>query len=114
MSTRPLRASGAPILYRAVAQCPPILWGSTANKSTASESERVLFEFIPENRDRLFFVYMPQAMPGSTRAPFASERFRGKSANGPWGDSVEELDWSAGEILAALKRLDLDERTLAT
>jgi arylsulfatase A-like enzyme len=51
-------------------------------------------------------------MPGSTRAPFASQRFRGKSANGPWGDSVEELDWSTGEILAALNRLDLDEETL--
>ena len=33
-------------------------------------------------------------------------------ANGPWGDSVEELDWSTGEILDALKRLDLDEKTL--
>jgi arylsulfatase A-like enzyme len=71
-----------------------------------------VIEFITENRHRPLFVYMPQAMPGSTAAPFASERFRGKSANGPWGDSVEELDWSTGEVLAALKRLDLDERTL--
>jgi len=51
-------------------------------------------------------------MPGSTAAPFASESFRGKSANGPYGDSVEELDWSTGEILAALKRLNLDKQTL--
>jgi arylsulfatase A-like enzyme len=51
-------------------------------------------------------------MPGSTRAPFASDAFRGKSKNGPWGDSVEELDWSAGEIMAAVKRLGLDENTL--
>ena len=71
-----------------------------------------VIEFISENRERPFFVYMPQAMPGSTRAPFASEAFRGKSANGPWGDSVEELDWSTGEILAALERLDLDDNTL--
>ncbi|MCL4206579.1 MAG: sulfatase [Pirellulaceae bacterium] len=81
------------------------------NLLTQRYTERVI-EFITENRDRPFFVYMPQAMPGSTAAPFASERFRGKSANGPWGDSVEELDWSTGEILAALKRLDLDQRTL--
>ena len=68
--------------------------------------------FIEANRERPFFLYLPHAMPGSTRAPFASARFRGKSANGPWGDSVEELDWSQGELLAALKRLGLDEHTL--
>jgi len=81
------------------------------NLLTKRYTERVI-EFITENRHRPLFVYMPQAMPGSTAAPFASERFRGKSANGPWGDSVEELDWSTGELLAALKRLGLDERTL--
>jgi len=69
-------------------------------------------EFIKANKDKPFFVYLPHAMPGSTTSPFASKRFRGKSANGPWGDSVEELDWSTGEILHALKKLGLDERTL--
>lgn len=68
--------------------------------------------FIESNRDRPFFLYLAHAMPGSTTSPFASERFRGRSANGPWGDSVEELDWSTGEILAALERLGLDEKTL--
>jgi len=81
------------------------------NLLTKRYTEKVI-EFVTTNKDRPFFVYLPQAMPGSTRAPFASERFRGKSANGPWGDSVEELDWSTGEILAALKRLGLDENTL--
>jgi arylsulfatase A-like enzyme len=69
-------------------------------------------EFLEANKDKPFFLYLPHAMPGSTKAPFASERFRDKSANGPWGDSVEELDWSTGEILKALKELDLDENTL--
>ena len=68
--------------------------------------------FIEANRDKPFFLYLPHAMPGSTRAPFASEAFRGKSANGPYGDAVEELDWSTGEILAALKRLGIEEQTL--
>ncbi|MBA2114640.1 sulfatase family protein [Bremerella alba] len=68
--------------------------------------------FITENRDRPFFVYLPQAMPGSTRAPYASEAFQGKSKNGPWGDSVEELDWSTGQILKTLDLLELDEQTL--
>jgi len=59
-----------------------------------------------------FFIYLAHAMPGSTSAPFASQRFRGKSANGPWGDAVEELDWSTGELLAALRREGLDRSTL--
>ena len=69
-------------------------------------------EFIEENRDRPFFLYLPHAMPGSTRSPFASKRFRGKSRNGPWGDSVEELDWSTGRILDKLVELELDRHTL--
>lgn len=69
-------------------------------------------EFIEEHQDEPFFLYLPHAMPGSTREPFASDRFRGKSANGAYGDSVEELDWSTGEILSALERLGLDEKTL--
>lgn len=68
--------------------------------------------FISENRDRPFFLYLPQAMPGSTDRPFASPEFQGRSANGPYGDAVEELDWSTGEIMACLQRLGLDEQTL--
>ena len=69
-------------------------------------------KFIEQHRDEPFFLYFPQAMPGSTTAPFSSDAFRGKSANGPWGDSIEELDWSTGEILDALEKLELDQKTL--
>ena len=69
-------------------------------------------EFIEENRQTPFFLYMPQAMPGSTAAPFASEHFRGRSKNGPWGDSIEELDWSIGKIMDKLVTLGIDDRTL--
>jgi len=69
-------------------------------------------DFIERNKGRPFFLYLPHAMPGSDIAPFASKAFRGKSANGRYGDSVEEIDWSTGEILSALKRLNLDKRTL--
>jgi len=69
-------------------------------------------DFITRNKDQPFFIYLPQAMPGSTAHPFASPAFKGKSRNGGYGDSVEELDWSTGEILATLKKLGLDERTL--
>ena len=81
------------------------------NLLTKRYTEKAI-ELIETHKDRPFFIYMPQAMPGSTRTPFSSGRFRGKSANGPWGDSVEELDWSTGEILDALKRLELDSTTL--
>ena len=69
-------------------------------------------EFIEENKDQPFFLYLPQAMPGSTNAPFASPAFKGKSRNGPWGDSIEELDWSTGQILDKLVQLGIDKRTL--
>ncbi len=69
-------------------------------------------EFIEKHRDEPFFLYIPQAMPGSTAAPFSSPEFRGKSRNGPWGDSVEELDWSTGQILDCLVELKIDRRTL--
>ncbi|MEW6303247.1 MAG: sulfatase [Verrucomicrobiota bacterium] len=68
--------------------------------------------FMTEHKDRPFFIYLPHAMPGSTATPYASPAFKGKSANGQYGDSVEEIDWSTGEILKALKQLGLDERTL--
>lgn len=69
-------------------------------------------KFIEQNQDRPFFLYLPQAMPGSTATPFASPQFKGKSKNGPWGDAIEELDWATGEILAKLRELGIDERTL--
>jgi arylsulfatase len=67
-------------------------------------------QFIERNASRPFFVYMPHIMP---HVPiFASEKFKGRSSAGLYGDVMEELDSSVGEILATLKRLKLDERTL--
>lgn len=66
--------------------------------------------FIERNREKPFFVYLPHVMP---HVPiFASEKFRGKSAAGLYGDVIEELDASVGDIFAALRRLGLDEKTL--
>ncbi|MFK8111599.1 MAG: sulfatase [Rubripirellula sp.] len=69
-------------------------------------------EFIEKNKDRPFFLYLPQAMPGSTKTPFASPQFKGKSKNGSWGDSIEELDWSTGQLLDKLQDLKIDKKTL--
>ncbi len=66
--------------------------------------------FIDKNKDKPFFLYVPHSMP---HVPlFVSDRHAGKSARGLYGDVIEEIDWSVGEILAALDRHDLTEQTL--
>jgi arylsulfatase A-like enzyme len=72
---------------------------------------REAIRFITENKDRPFFLYLAHAMPGSTDRPFASQAFQGRSANGPYGDAIEELDWSCGEVMRTLKESGLDDRT---
>lgn len=81
------------------------------NDLTKRYTERAV-AYIEENKERPFFIYLPHAMPGSTPRPYASEAFRWKSANGPWGDCVEELDWSTGEILDAVNKAGIAEDTL--
>jgi arylsulfatase A-like enzyme len=66
--------------------------------------------FIEQSKDMSFFLYLPHNMPHIPL--FASERFKGKSAAGDYGDAIEEVDWSVGEVLGALKRLGLDRDTL--
>jgi arylsulfatase A-like enzyme len=67
-------------------------------------------KFIEANKDQPFFLYVPHAMP---HVPlFVSEKHKGKSAAGLYGDVIEEIDWSVGQIMAALKKHNLDERTL--
>jgi arylsulfatase A-like enzyme len=69
-------------------------------------------DFVRQNKDKPFFLYLAHAMPGSTDRAFSSAPFRGRSANGPYGDSVEELDWSTGEILRTLEECGIAEKTL--
>ena len=66
--------------------------------------------FIKRNKNKPFFLYLPHTMP---HVPLgASKDFRGKSAGGFYGDVIEELDWSMGEILKTLKEEGLEENTL--
>ena len=66
--------------------------------------------FIEANRSRPFFLYVPHVMP---HVPiFASKVFLGRSRRGLYGDVIEEIDWSVGEILAAVHKQGLDEKTL--
>ena len=66
--------------------------------------------FIRKNRNKPFFLYLPHTMPH--KPPHASEQFRGVSANGLYGDAVEEIDWSAGEIIKTVTDLGLEKNTL--
>ncbi|MGH7201562.1 MAG: sulfatase family protein [Planctomycetaceae bacterium] len=67
-------------------------------------------KFIRENRDRPFFLYLPHSM---VHVPlFRSEEFRDVSPRGLYGDAVEELDWSVGQVLDTLRELKLDQNTL--
>ncbi len=76
---------------------------------TARYTERAV-EFIRRRRDAPFFLYMPHTFPHVPLA--ASERFRGRSARGLYGDVVEELDWSVGRVLEAVRGTGQAERTL--
>ena len=67
-------------------------------------------KFIEKNEDKPFFLYLPHTMP---HIPLlASKKFKGKSDRGPYGDTIEEIDWSVGEIMKALRKNSLDENTL--
>ncbi len=66
--------------------------------------------FINEHYDKPFFLYVPHPQP---HVPlFVSEKFRGKSEKGLYGDVIMEIDWSVGQILKALKENDIDGHTM--
>ncbi len=67
-------------------------------------------KFIERSKDGPFFLYLPHTYPHIPLG--ASPRFRGKSPAGLYGDVIEEIDWSVGEVLAALKKHGLDNDTL--
>ena len=76
---------------------------------TTRYTERAV-KFIDAHHNEPFFLYVPHTMP---HVPLGvSSKFRGKSERGLYGDVIEEIDWSVGQILAALDRHGLNERTL--
>ena len=67
-------------------------------------------DFIRRQKDRPFLLYVPHSMP---HVPlFCSEKFKGKSGAGLYGDVMMELDWSVGEIMKALKEAGVEDNTL--
>ncbi len=76
---------------------------------TAQYTERAV-RFVRENREQPFFLYLAHSMP---HVPlYAGERFRGSSQAGTFGDVIQEIDWSVGEVLKTLDELKLAENTL--
>jgi arylsulfatase len=66
--------------------------------------------FLDRAKDSPFFLYFPHTYPHIPLA--ASSRFRGRSPLGLYGDVIEELDWSVGEVLGTLRHHSLDDNTL--
>ena len=78
-------------------------------KLTTLYTEKAV-EFIKKNKDNPFFLYLPHSMP---HVPIAvSNKFKGKSSQGLFGDLMMEIDWSVGEIIKALKKNNLEKNTL--
>jgi arylsulfatase A-like enzyme len=78
---------------------------TTLTKRYTEEALRV----VEANKDKPFFIYLAHSMPHTPL--FASPEFKGKSRRGIYGDVIEELDGSMGEILAALRRAGIAENT---
>ncbi|MUH34279.1 arylsulfatase [Zobellia amurskyensis] len=67
-------------------------------------------DFINRNKDTPFFLYVAHPQP---HVPlFVSDKFKGKSKRGLYGDVIMEIDWSTGEIIEALKKNGLSENTM--
>ncbi|GAA5120310.1 sulfatase-like hydrolase/transferase [Luteolibacter yonseiensis] len=79
-------------------------------KSLTARYTEAAVSFIREKKDQPFFIYLPHTAVHVPLHP--GKDFEGKSANGLYGDWVEELDWSVGKIADTIRELKLDENTL--
>ena len=67
-------------------------------------------DFINRNKDNPFFLFVPHPQP---HVPlFVSNKFKGKSERGLYGDVIMEIDWSVGQIVEALKKNGLEDNTM--
>ncbi len=99
----------------------PLLQGTAGNEVKQIErptdqrtiTRRYTFEavdFIREQKDNPFFLYLAHSLP---HVPlFRSDSFAGKSRAGLYGDVIEEIDWSVGQVLQQLRDLQLADKTM--
>ena len=87
----------------------PRVTGKDQEKITTQLTERSV-RFIEKNKDKPFFLYVPHPM---VHVPlYVSDKFKGKSKAGLFGDVMMEVDWSVGQILETLRKHELDKNTL--
>jgi arylsulfatase len=87
----------------------PAMTAEDQEQMTRLFTERAV-NFITKNRDNPFFVLLAHPMP---HVPlFVSDKFRGKSEHGLFGDVMMEIDWSVGEIMNTVDKLGLGENTM--
>jgi arylsulfatase A-like enzyme len=87
----------------------PKVSGKDQEMLTTQYTERAV-SFIENNKDNPFFVYLPHGM---VHVPlYVSDKFKGKSGAGLFGDVMMEVDWSVGEIMKVLRKNELHENTL--
>jgi arylsulfatase A-like enzyme len=93
-------------LYRGTQELP----GEVDNAALTERYTEEALSFIRENKDRPFFLYFAHSMP---HVPLGvPPRFAGRSANGRYGDVIEMIDWSAGQVLDALRDAGVERNTL--
>jgi len=82
-----------------------------ANQHTITKryTEKAI-EFMTENKDNPFFLYFPHSMVHTPL--FASKEFLNTSERGFYGDVMSEVDWSVGQVISTLEKLNLDKNTL--
>jgi len=84
-------------------------YNTDQTKFTTDYTNRTI-NFIKKNSKKPFFIYLAHSMP---HVPLAvSDKFKGSSEQGLFGDVMQEIDWSVGEVLKALRELGLEENTL--
>ena len=87
----------------------PKVTGKDQEQLTTQYTERAV-QFIEKNKNNPFFLYLPHSM---VHVPlYVSEKFKGKSKAGLFGDVMMEVDWSVGQILDTLRKHKLDKNTL--
>jgi arylsulfatase A-like enzyme len=84
------------------------LWNDQSNLTTLLTEKSL--DFINKNKENPFFLYLAHPMP---HVPlFVSDKFKGKSERGLYGDVIMEIDWSVGQIMKTLKNTGLEENTI--
>jgi len=104
------RKSGYPdlVMYDGDKVVIPQITHEDQNQLTTWYTEHAV-RFIEQNKDRPFFLYLAHNMP---HVPLhVSDKYRGKTVRGLYGDVIEEIDWSVGQVMDALKRVGVEDRT---